>query len=67
MKSFEDFIDYADKHAVELAKAAASGYDQSEIEASTLSKEDVILITKISQSNTVAILRTYHDWMAEET
>jgi len=65
MKSFEDFIAYAESHAVGITEDATDGYIHGLHEGS-LSKEDIVLITKICQSHTISLLRAYHEWLTED-
>lgn len=66
MKEFNDFIQYAKEHINEIQYDPVSSLQNEWNQGLTLSKEDVFLITKISNQQTMALLRHYHQWLQSQ-
>lgn len=66
MKEFNDFIQYAKEHINEIQYDTVSSLQNEWNQGLTLSKEDVFLITKISNQQTMALLRHYHHWLQSQ-
>ena len=64
MKEFNDFIQYAKEHINEIQYDTVSSLQNEWNQGLTLSKEDVFLITKISNQQTMALL--YHQWLQSQ-
>lgn len=63
MKDFNDFMAYFNEHISEVSYDTLDSLRNEWKPTLTLSQDDVALVTKISQRNTLAILRQYHAWM----
>ena len=66
MKEFNDFIQYAKEHINEIQYDTVSSLQNEWNQGLTLSKEDVFLITKISNQQTMSLLRHYHQWLQSQ-
>ena len=64
-KPFYEFEEYCADHVRELAYDTAHDLQNEWNENLTLSQADITLITKIAQKSSMAILRAYHNWNAE--
>lgn len=61
---FYDFLAYMSEHTSEIKYDTANMLKNEWNPRITLTREDIALITKISQQNCLAVLRQYHDWIS---
>lgn len=65
MKDYNDFIAYFSEHISEVAYDTMNTLRNEWKPTLTLSQDDIALVTKISQQNTLAVLRQYHAWLTQ--
>ena len=66
MKDFNEFILRVHENANEIRYDTVNQLRNEWNPGITLSQEDISLITKINQQNTLALLRQYHAWISED-
>lgn len=64
MKPFDQFAEYAEEHVVEIVQDIVSDFIDN-IQKSTFTKEDIVLMNKMCQSTCMSLLHAYHDWLSE--
>lgn len=65
MNDFSDFMVYFNDHIKEVSYDTFDLLRNEWKPTLTLSQDNIALVTKISQRNTLAILRQYHTWMIQ--
>ena len=65
IRQFYEFEKYLLEHANELAYDTVIGLQDEWKPTIGLTRDEIVLITKIAQNNCLAVLRSYHKWISE--